>query len=147
MKKGTQIWASILLFIAVSGCHPKDFQVGSVEEFQVSKLNLKEATIKVKVKCFNPNGYKAKLINFKSDVFVGEQLAGQAFSDTSIFLPAKDSFLLPVTMTVKMGTSFNELKNWAISPSAAVPIRFKGEALLKKGLFSFKKQFDQKNGE
>jgi LEA14-like dessication related protein len=86
------------------------------------------------VVCYNPNKFGLNLTNLESDVFINKEYLGKAILDSTIIVPRKDTFLIPVKMDVKMGGTMNTILQLMGNgaDSTTLLIKFEGKARLKK---------------
>ena len=132
MKK----WIGLaLLPLLLIGCKTKELEYLSFDNLKVVKLGFPNSTISLDVTCYNPNKFGLHLNRLESEVFVNKEYLGKAILDSSISVPRRDTFLIPVKMEVKMGgtmTSLMQLMNSG-ADSTTLLIKLEGKAKLKKG--------------
>jgi LEA14-like dessication related protein len=136
---GSLLAAALLPFLLTS-CQSKDLEYLSFENLKITKAGYPESTIQLDVVCFNPNPFRIRLEELNSEVYFNENYVGKAVSIAPTPVPAKDTFLVPVQMKVKLGSTLNGLFKM-IGPSKEKPpfaIRFEGEAKLRKGALSLR---------
>ena len=127
--------APALLSIVLVACKTKPLEYLSFDHLKVVKLGFPNSTISLDVTCYNPNKFGLKLTRLESDVYINKEFLGKAILDTSILVPKRDTFLIPVKMDVKMGgtmTSILQLMN-SSADSTTLLIKLEGKARLKKG--------------
>ena len=127
--------APALLSILLFACKTKPLEYLSFDHLKVVKLGFPNSTISLDVTCYNPNKFGLNLTRLESDVYINKEYLGKAILDSSIFVPKRDTFLIPVKMDVKMGgtmTSILQLMN-SSADSTTLLIRLEGKARLKKG--------------
>jgi LEA14-like dessication related protein len=123
-----------LLVVLLSSCKTKSLEYLSFENFKVAKLGFPQSTISLNVVCYNPNKFGLNLTNLESDVFINKEYLGKAILDSTIIVPRKDTFLIPVKMDVKMGGTMNTILQLMGNgaDSTTLLIKFEGKARLKK---------------
>jgi LEA14-like dessication related protein len=124
-----------LLLLGLASCKTKGLEYLSFEKFKVDKLGFPNSTISLQVVCYNPNKFGLNLTNLESDVFINQEYLGKAILDSTIAVPRKDTFMIPVKMDVKMGgtmTSILQLINNQ-ADSTTLLIKLAGKAKMKKG--------------
>ncbi len=127
--------APALLSILLFACKTKELEYLSFDHLKVVKLGYPNSTISLDVTCYNPNKFGLNLTRMESDVYINKEYLGKAILDSSILVPKRDTFLIPVKMEVKMGgtmTSILQLMN-SSADSTTLLIRLEGKAKLKKG--------------
>ena len=132
MKK----WIGPTLFaLFLVSCKTKDLEYISFEHLKVVKLGFPNSTVSLNVICYNPNKFGLQLTRLETDVFVNKEYLGKATLDSSLTVPRRDTFFIPVKMEVKMGatmTSLLQLIN-SSADSTTLLIKLEGKAKLKKG--------------
>lgn len=127
--------APALLCLLLISCKSKPLEYLSFDHFKVVKLGYPNSTISLDVTCYNPNKFGLTLNRLESDVFVNQEFLGKAILDSSIQVPRKDTFSIPVKMDVKMGGTMNSLIQLMSrgSDSTTLLIKLEGKARVKKG--------------
>jgi LEA14-like dessication related protein len=134
-----KIWLRLLLPAALlstlPACKTKPIEYLHFENPRIVKMGFPKSVLGLDVTCYNPNRFGMRINDLKSDVFINHQYLGQAFLDTSLLVPKKDSFMLPVKMNVEMGSSLNSLMQLlnTKSDTATVLIKLEGRAKIRKG--------------
>jgi LEA14-like dessication related protein len=130
-------WSALLLIvIAMAACgKPLAPVYGGIENFRVNGLGVGQSAVSADLKYYNPNGFNMKLKSGTVDVYMNNRFLGKTILDTSIFIPAKDSFLIPVSMAVDMKQVYSNALDILLSNE--VTIKLDGAAKLGKGLLFF----------
>ena len=138
MKK-LEYTLAILLAISISflvGCtKPVAPEYRGVENFRVTALGVGESVVSADLSYYNPNGFKMKLKSGEVSVFVNERFIGKSVLDTATIIPARDSFLIPVSMKVDMKQFYANALDILLNKE--VNVRLDGAARLAKGLVGF----------
>lgn len=139
--------APALLPILLIACKTKELEYLSFDHLKVVKLGFPNSTISLDVTCYNPNKFGLNLTRMESDVYINKEFLGKAILDSSILVPKRDTFLIPVKMDVKMGgtmTSILQLMN-SSADSTTLLIKLEGKARLKKGgiVLNYPIQYEQ----
>ena len=92
----------ILLFGACK--QPKDLVYQNVQHFRVQTANLKESTVAMDVRFYNPNNYNLKLKQADLDVYLNGTHVGKLLENEHYTIPKMDTFALPVVLKVDMQT-------------------------------------------
>lgn len=132
MKK---LLSPLLLSLLILSCKTKPLEYVSFQNLKMVKLGFPNSTISLDVNCYNPNKFGVVLNRLESDVYVNKEFLGKALLDSSITVPRRDSFLVPVKMEVKMGSTMNSLLQLMSSnaDSTTLLIKLDGKARVKKG--------------
>ncbi len=92
-----------LLAVLMVGCsRPIVPEYRSIENFRVNSVGAGESAISADLKYYNPNNFTLKLKYGETDVYLNNRLVGKTILDTLTVIPARDSFLIPVSMKVDM---------------------------------------------
>jgi len=95
-------FAIVVLFAACK--QPKDLVYQNVQHFRVQTANLKQSTVAVDVRFYNPNNYNLKLKHADLDVYINGTHVGKLLENEHYTIPKLDTFLLPVVLQVDMQT-------------------------------------------
>ncbi len=121
---------SVLFLLSCGDLTEPDFR--SIANVRVSKLGLSESTLSLHLNYFNPNKFRLKLRKAEGDAWIENSYLGHFIMDTTIQIPAKGEFRLPVKLQVDMARVF---KNSLLTFLAKeVTIKVEGEARVGKGL-------------
>jgi LEA14-like dessication related protein len=113
---------------------PQAPQYAGLENFKVNTLGLGESVVAADLKYFNPNNFQMKLKYGEMDVYINNRFIGKTLLDTMTAIPAKDSFLIPVSMKVDMKQIYSNALDILLSHEAT--IKLDGFAKLgKAGLY------------
>ncbi len=127
--------APALLVLFLNSCKTKDLEYLSFDHFKVEKLGFPNSTISLDVTCYNPNKFGLQLLKVETAVSINKEFLGNAFLDSALSIPAKDTFLIPIKMEVKMGgamTGLLKLMNNS-GDSTSMLIKLEGTSRIKKG--------------
>ncbi len=103
MNKPT--WLLILPFLWTACAKPTSLDYLGIKNVKVLSFGLKESTVAVDVKYYNPNSYPLTMKKAEVDVYVNNNYFGKTILDSTIRIPRKDTFYLPVVLTVDMKNS------------------------------------------
>ncbi|MEO6314112.1 MAG: LEA type 2 family protein [Chitinophagaceae bacterium] len=122
--------------LALVGCgKPLAPEYRSIENLRVSTLGIGESAISADLKYYNPNNFTLKLKYGETDVYLNNRFLGKTFLDTLTVIPARDSFLIPVSMKVDMKQVYANALDLLLSNE--VTIKLDGFAKMGKGLIFF----------
>ncbi|MDP4150107.1 MAG: LEA type 2 family protein [Bacteroidota bacterium] len=91
---------SVLLFSACG--KPEAPEYYGFRDARMSKGAGGLTVLATTLKLFNPNHFNITLRGGEMDVYVNDRLSGHSVLDTSIYIPRKDTFYVPVSMQVNM---------------------------------------------
>jgi LEA14-like dessication related protein len=132
--------AAILLALAAS-CH----QPEPPEYYGFQDMHLTPATagnkpvLSATVKLYNPNPYHLELKRAQVDVSVNGKPAGHSLLDSTIFIPGKDTFFVPVSLEVDMRSIMSSALQ--ILSEKQANITLDGRVKVKKGALIFNRPF------
>jgi LEA14-like dessication related protein len=128
---------AILLF---SGCgKPEPPEYYGFLAARMSKGVNGQTVLATTLKLFNPNHFTLTLRGGDMDVYVNDRLSGHSVLDTSIFIPRKDTFYVPVSLRVNM----QDILSHALASlfSRQVKITLNGRVKLRRDGFPFSVPF------
>jgi LEA14-like dessication related protein len=131
MKKLT-IWA--LLPLLLTGCaKPTGFDYLGVRNLKVLQFGLKESTVGLDVEYYNPNKFPVTMKSADVDVYVNNNYFGKTLLDSTIKVPRRDTFLLPVVLKVSMNSSVLKLLQAWGQGQQEVLLKMEGKARIGRG--------------
>jgi LEA14-like dessication related protein len=134
MRKLT-LWV-LLPLLAVSCAKPTGFNYLGVRNFKVMKFGLKESTVGADAEFYNPNRFLVTMKGGSVDVYVNNNFFGRTSIDSTIQVPKKDTFLLPVVLKVDMNGTAMQLIQTLATGSDSVKIKLDGSAKIgRSGIF------------
>lgn len=123
-----------LVFMATGCGRPQAPEYRSIENFRVNSIGVGESAISADLKYYNPNNFSLKLKYGETDVYLNNRLLGKTILDTLTVIPARDSFLIPVSMKVDMKQIYANALNILLTNE--VLIKLDGYAKMgKNGIF------------
>ena len=127
-------FALISSLLIVSCTKPKDLEYVDIQNVRLLKMGLKEAEVGIDLRFFNPNRQRVQMKDAQVDVFINDQFIGKSTLDSTVDIPKRDTFLVPVKLKVEtLATASNLIQSIGDS---AVLIRLDGKAKLgKSGIF------------
>lgn len=132
MRKGLP-WTAIVICMLVSCARPKEFEYLGFDNIKVLKWGLQETTVGLDVKFYNPNS-ALQLKKAEVDVEVNKNYLGRTVIDSTIYIPRKDTFIIPMTM--KIGTVSAVSGILKSVTDSTVLVKLDGKATIgKSGIF------------
>lgn len=118
---------SLLLISLFSSCRTlKDPVFDGIESVSVGEVGLDSSFITLNLKYYNPNSSGAKLTSASGSAWMENSYLGNFSVDSTVRIPARDSFRIPVKLSVDMKKL---LKNSiTLLLKKEVIIRIEGEA-------------------
>lgn len=130
-----KLWWALLPILFVACAKPTGFDYLGIRNIKVVKFDLKESTISAEVGYYNPNRYPVTMKRAEVDVYVDNNYFGHSLLDSTIHIPRKDTFYLPVLLTVNMTTTAMGLLQTLGGGQQEVMIKMEGKARIGRGGF------------
>ena len=122
------------LALAFAGCsQPKALVYTDLRNFRVQAVNLQQMTVVLDLEFYNPNGYGLSLKNGNLDAFFNNKYLGKAVLDERMAVPAKDTFLLPVSVTADLRNILSNAFDLLTKGDKDVLVRLQGSVKAGKG--------------
>jgi len=123
----------LLLLMAVACAKPTGFNYLGIRNFKVIQFGLKESTVGADAEFYNPNKYPVTMKGGSVDVYVNNNFFGKTTLDSTIQIPKKDTFLLPVVLKVNMNNTAIGLLQTLAAGQDSVFIKLDGNAKVGRG--------------
>lgn len=131
-----KIWWMLLPLLAIACAKPTGFNYLGVKNFRVVKFGLKESTVAADAEFYNPNKYPVTMKGGTVDVYVNSNFFGKTTLDSTLQIPKKDTFLLPVILKVNMNNTVMGMLQTLTSGTDSVLIKLDGNAKIgRAGIF------------
>lgn len=134
-----------ILLISVAGCRPpqapeyygfQNLQVGQVGQ---AGLMGGSTTLSATIKFYNPNPYSLQLKRAEMDISLNGKHAGHSLLDSTIFIPKRDTFYVPVSLQVDLKSIFSNALQVLLNPQATIALD--GRVKIKRGALTFNRPF------
>lgn len=123
-----------LMAILASCAKPKDLEFIDIQNIRMVKMGLSESLIGVDVRFFNPNKQSVKLKDASAKVYVNSSFLGDTQMDSTISVPRRDTFAVPLVLKVQTATALAKMMETA--KDSAVTVRVEGSVKMgKAGVF------------
>jgi len=126
--------AGVLLF-GIACKKPEAPEYLGFQNITVSKMDMQQSVISADVKFYNPNSFPMQLKKAEMDVFINDKAANHYILDSTINIPAKDSFWVPLKLNLNMQNIFSNALQSLLNDQLL--IRLEGYVKVKKGGLSF----------
>lgn len=124
----------LIVAIFASCAKPKDLEFVDVQNIHVVKWGLSESVVGLDVRLFNPNKQQVHLKEANAKVYVNSTYLGDTNMDTTIAVPRRDTFAVPLKLTVQTGTALTKMIE--SMRDSAVMVKVEGSVKMgKAGLF------------
>ena len=133
----------IALFLVLSwatGCRqPEAPEYFGFQDLQVSRTTGSLTNLSTTLKFYNPNPYALKLLRAELDVSLNGKHAGHSVLDSTILIPKKDTFFVPVSLQVDLRSIFSNALAVLLEKQATISLD--GHVKVKRGAFVFNRPF------
>ena len=120
--------------ILASCAKPKDLEFVDIQNIKVVKWGLSESVIGLDVRFYNPNRQQVKLKDAIAKVYVNSAFLGDTNMDSTVVVPRRDTFAVPLLMRVQTATALAKMMETA--KDSAVTVRVDGTVKMgKAGVF------------
>lgn len=129
-----------------AGCRqPQPPEYYGFQNIQVSRGAAGQTTLSTIVKMYNPNPFNLTLRRAEVDVLVNGKHAGHSLLDTSVFIPKRDTFFVPIALDIDMKAIFSNALS--LLQSSEVNVALDGRVKVQKGMMTFNRPFHYENKE
>ena len=97
----------LLLFPLSSYSQLQSLEYINLAGFRVHKADLQQVTVVLNLRFYNPNRYGLTLKEGDVDAWFNHHYLGKAILDEKTRVPARDTFLIPVTLTAGLDKIFS----------------------------------------
>ena len=118
-----------LVIIGVSCAKPQDLEFIDIQNIRMVNLGLSESEVGVDVRFYNPNNQRVNLKDAAAKLYVNSTFLGDTHMDTLVPVPRRDTFSVPLVLTVKSMAAVSKLMQ-AMSDST---VNIKVEGTVKMG--------------
>ncbi|WP_431216007.1 LEA type 2 family protein [Puia sp. P3] len=127
----TRAAAFVLLLGWATGCRQPD--APEYYGFQDPQINHNGSLtmLATTLKLYNPNPYALKLLHADVDVSLNGKAAGHSILDSTIIIPEKDTFFVPVSMQVDMRSVFSNALSMLMERQATISLD--GHVKIRRG--------------
>lgn len=119
---------SLLLFSCGS---PQSLVYQGISNFRLQDASVQEAVVAADLRFYNPNDYSLSLKNGDLDAWLNGYYLGKAQFDDRVPVPARDTFMLPISVAVKIKSIFPNALTFLANQEIAV--RLQGHVKVGKG--------------
>jgi len=115
------------------------------QNLQLTRGSDGQATLATTVKMYNSNPFNLSLKRAEVDVLINGKHAGHSLLDTTIFIPKKDTFFVPVALQIDMKAILSNALSLLQSPT--VNVTLDGRVKVTKGMMTFNRPFHYEGKE
>jgi LEA14-like dessication related protein len=140
-RKTGLYWATLILLAGLTpGCKqpvPPDYY--GFQNLQVAQAPGTGTTLSTTVKLYNSNPYSLQLLRAEVDVAINGRHAGHSLLDSTILIPRKDTFYVPIALQVDLKSIMGNLLQSFLTKQALITLD--GRVKIKHGMFTFNRSF------
>lgn len=135
-----------ILLLGATGCgHPLAPEYYGFQNVQVSRDPGGQTLLSTTLKLYNPNSYDLHLKHAEVDISVNGNHAGHSQLDTTILIPRKDTFFIPVALQLDMKSILRNALQ--LMQDSRVNVALDGRVKVKKGAMTFNRPFHYESKE
>jgi LEA14-like dessication related protein len=132
--------AVVVMTVWAAGCRqPEAPEYYGFQSIQVARVTGGQITLATIVKLYNPNPYTLQLKRAEVDVSINGKHAGHSLLDSTILIPKKDTFFVPVALQIDLKSLFSNALS--LLQSGQVNLALDGRVKVKKGMMTFNRPF------
>jgi len=122
--------------LSVIGCaRPLNPEYRGLQSVQLNKLGMNESLISANLKFYNPNNFRLQLKHADVDILLNDKRAAHCRIDSTIDIPKLDSFFVPISFNISLGSIFSNALQFILNGKAKV--NAEGYVKLKKSAIAF----------
>lgn len=141
--KGTGYWrwtGLICLLLWMTSCNKPDApEYYGLQDIRIGSMNGPQTTLSATIKFFNPNSFSLQLKSAEVDVSLNGKPAGHSILDSTILIPKRDTFFVPVSLQVDLQHLFSNALQLLMEKQ--VTIALDGKVKLKRGMIPINRPF------
>lgn len=146
INKGWVGRAGLFLLLVLTGCRqPQPPTYYGFQDLSIGKGTGQETILAANVKFYNPNPFSLWLRHAEMNISIDGKPAGHSVLDSTIFIPKRDSFFVPVSLQLDLHAIFNNALQMLLSQK--VKIAIDGRVKLKKDVVNFNVPFHYEEDE
>jgi LEA14-like dessication related protein len=111
------------------------------QDIRIGQVVGKKTTLSTTLKFYNPNPFSLQLKRAEVDVKLNAIPSGHSLLDSTILIPQKDTFYVPVSMQVDLSSILSNALSLLLDKDKQINVTLDGRVKLKKGWVSFSRPF------
>lgn len=141
------LWIALLgCLLLAAGCRQAEApEYYGFQDIQIGKVEGQKTVLSTTLKFYNPNPFSLQLKKAEVDVKLNNTPAGHSLLDSTIFIPQKDTFFVPVSMEIDLRGILNNALSMLLEKK--VNVTLDGRVKLKRGIVSFSRPFHYEGKE
>jgi LEA14-like dessication related protein len=140
IRTGVVVVLALWATAGAAGCRqPEAPEYYGFQNVQVSRGPGGQTTLVTIAKLYNPNSYSMELKRAEVDVALNGHHAGHSLLDTTILIPRKDTFYIPISLQIDLRSIFSNALQMLMDKQ--VTVSMDGRVKIKRGMFTFNRPF------
>jgi LEA14-like dessication related protein len=136
----------VLVLAGLTGCRqPEAPEYYGFQDLRIGRGEGQQATLGTTLKFYNPNPFSLQLKGAEMDVSLNGKPAGHSVLDSTVLIPKKDTFYVPVTMQLNLQSLMGNALQ--IFLEKRVTVTLDGRVHLKRGMIPFSRPFHYEGKE
>ncbi len=128
------------LTLSIAGCRqPQAPEYFGFQNLQVSQGTGHSTTLAATIKFYNPNPFSLELKRAEMDVSINGKPAGHSLIDSTILIPRKDTFYVPVSVQLDLRSILSNALQLLLDQQATLSLD--GKVKVKRGMMTFNRPF------
>jgi LEA14-like dessication related protein len=140
LKKYLSCVGGFTFLLILTACHKPDPPVYyGFMNLSIGKGPGQETLLAATIKFYNPNPFSLQLKRAEMDISINGKPAGHSILDSTVFIPKRDTFFVPVSLQLDLHSIFNNALQMLLDKQ--VKIAFDGRVKLKRDGIPFSVPF------
>ncbi len=135
-KSALTYWILLFMVVFVAACQrpdaPEYYGFGNIE---VNTSFGQGAVLSTSLKFYNPNKFSVQLNHAEATVYLNDKQAGHSILDSTILIPQRDTFYIPVVLKIDLSNVLNNALSFLSTKGVRVVVN--GKLKMKKGSLPF----------
>ena len=129
---------SAVVFCCVYSCSPPEApEYLGFRDFGIQNFSMDSALLHTQLTFYNPNPYNMELKRGDVNVYLDDKLANHYILDSTIQIPRKDTFYVPLNLRVSPKLLIGSAPSMLMNDNK-IKVRLEGSVHMKRGGVSFK---------
>src|SRR5450755_4261726 len=124
------------LFLLNSCSKPEAPEYLGFRDFSIQNVSMDSAQLQTQLAFYNPNAFNLELKRGDVNVFLDDQLANHYVMDSTINIPKKDTFYVPLNLKISAKILISSAIRMLMNDNT-VKVRLEGSIRVKRGAISF----------
>jgi LEA14-like dessication related protein len=136
MKNNLYIFSAICLLAIVSCSKPEAPEYLGFRDFSLQNVSMDSALLHTQLAFYNPNAFDMELKRGDVNVYLDDQLANHYVMDSTISIPKKDTFYVPLNLRVSPKLLVNSALRMLMNGNK-IKVKLLGSVRVKRSGVSF----------